>query len=175
MIDFVLLIKDLHLTCHRKSLMTNTQLNKLFMFCCVLCGVILVALQWRHHWRDSVWNHHATLTIVYSTVYSKKTLKLRVTGLCAGNSPVTGEFPAQMAINAKNVSNWWRHQGFYPYLQSLPGRHYAIVCAMLLSTRPRIRTVILIKNTISDYFVKVFVKSGIQRSSHFCSSINMTQ
>ena len=28
---------------------------------------------------------------------------------CAGNSPVTGEFPAQMASNAENVSIWWRH------------------------------------------------------------------
>ena len=40
-----------------------------------------------------------------------KTLKLRVTGLCGGNSPVTGEFPAQMASNAENVSIWWRHHG----------------------------------------------------------------
>ena len=32
-----------------------------------------------------------------------KTSKLRVTGLCGGNSPVTGEFPAQMASNAENV------------------------------------------------------------------------
>ena len=31
---------------------------------------------------------------------SKKTSKLRVTGLCAGNSPGTGEFPAQTASNA---------------------------------------------------------------------------
>ena len=37
---------------------------------------------------------------------SKKTSKLRVTGLCAGNSPGTGEFPAQMASNAENVSIW---------------------------------------------------------------------
>ena len=54
-----------------------------------------------------------SLTIVCSTVYSrrrsKKTLQLRVAGLCAGNSPVTGEFPAQMASNAENVSIWWRH------------------------------------------------------------------
>ena len=34
---------------------------------------------------------------------------LRVTGLCAENSPVTGEFPAQMASNAEKVSIWWRH------------------------------------------------------------------
>ena len=46
------------------------------------------------------------LTIVYSTVYagSKKTSKLRVTGLCVGNSPVTGKFPTQMASNAEKVS-----------------------------------------------------------------------
>ena len=38
---------------------------------------------------------------------SKKTSKLHVTGLCAGNSPVAGEFPAQMASNAENAG--WRH------------------------------------------------------------------
>ena len=32
---------------------------------------------------------------------SKKTAKLPITGFCAGNSPVTGEFPAQMASNAE--------------------------------------------------------------------------
>ena len=40
---------------------------------------------------------------------SKKTLKLRATGLCAGNSPGTGEFPAQMASDTENVSISWRH------------------------------------------------------------------
>ena len=54
-----------------------------------------------------------SLTIVFSTVLfrrrSKKTSKLRVTGLCAGNSPGTGEFPAQMASIAENVSLWWLH------------------------------------------------------------------
>ena len=29
------------------------------------------------------------------------------------NSPGTGEFPAQMARNAENVSIWWRHHDFY--------------------------------------------------------------
>ena len=32
-----------------------------------------------------------------------KTSKLRLTGLCAGNSPGSGEFPAQMASYAENV------------------------------------------------------------------------
>ena len=39
----------------------------------------------------------------------EKTSKLRATGLCVGKIPVTGEFPAQMATNAENVSIWWRH------------------------------------------------------------------
>ena len=40
---------------------------------------------------------------------SKKTSKLRVTGFCTWSSPVTGEFPVQMASNTENVSIWWRH------------------------------------------------------------------
>ena len=40
----------------------------------------------------------------------KKTSKLRVTGLCVGNSPGTGEFPAQMSSSAENVSIWWQWQ-----------------------------------------------------------------
>ena len=42
-----------------------------------------------------------SLMIVYSTVYSKKTSKLRVTGLCAGNSPGTGEFPHKGPVTRK--------------------------------------------------------------------------
>ena len=53
-----------------------------------------------------------SFAIVYPIVYSdadKKTSKLLVTGLCAGNSPGTGEFPAQMASYAENVTIWWHH------------------------------------------------------------------
>ena len=59
-----------------------------------------------------------SLTIVYSIVIQtqiKENTKLRVTGLCAGNSPGTGEFPAQMASYAENVSIWWRHHDFVGY------------------------------------------------------------
>ena len=69
------------------------------------------SFQWRHNGRDSVWNHqpHDSLLNRLFRRRSKKTSKLRVTGLCAGNSPGTGEFPAQMARYAENVSIWWRH------------------------------------------------------------------
>ena len=68
-------------------------------------------LRWRHNERDGVSNHqpHDCLLNRLFGRRLKKTSKLRVTGLCAGNSPVTGEFPAQMASNAENVSIWWRH------------------------------------------------------------------
>ena len=71
----------------------------------------VTSLQWRHYERDGVSNHlrlHC-LRNCRSRRRSKNTSKLRVTGLCAGNSPVTGEFPAQKAGYAGNVSIWWRH------------------------------------------------------------------
>ena len=68
-------------------------------------------LQWRHNGHDSVSKHqpHDCLHNHLFRRRSKKTSKLHVTGLCAGNSTVTSEFPAQMASNAENVSIWWRH------------------------------------------------------------------
>ena len=71
----------------------------------------LATLRWRHHERDSVSNHqpHDCLLDRLFRRRSKKSSKLRVTGLCAGNSPGTGEFPAQLASCAENVSIWWRH------------------------------------------------------------------
>ena len=70
-------------------------------------------LRWRHNGCDSVSNHqphHCLLNRLFRR-RSKETSKLRVTGLCVGNSPGTGEFSAQMASNAENVSIWWRHHG----------------------------------------------------------------
>ena len=71
------------------------------------------ASQWRHNGRDVVSNlqpHHCLLNRLFRR-RSKTTSKLRVTGPCAGNSPVAGEFPAQMASSAEIVSTWWRHHG----------------------------------------------------------------
>ena len=52
-----------------------------------------------------------SVSIVYLFDQAKKISKLRDAGLCEGNSPVTCEFPAQMASNAENVPIWWRHHG----------------------------------------------------------------
>ena len=73
--------------------------------CVFICNLIL--LLWHHNGHDGVWNHqphHCSLNRSFRRK-SKKTSKLLVTGLCV----VTGEFPAQMASNAENVSIWWGH------------------------------------------------------------------
>ena len=66
---------------------------------------------WRHNGRDCISNHQSYDCLLNHSFRrrSKKTSKLRVTGLYMGNSPVTGEFPAQRASNAENISIWWRH------------------------------------------------------------------
>ena len=73
-------------------------------------GNCKIALKWRHNERHGVSNHqpHDCLLNRLFRRRSKKKSKLR-TGLCAGNSPVTGEFHAQRASNAENDSTWWRH------------------------------------------------------------------
>ena len=69
----------------------------------------IVTLQWRYNGRNGISNHqphHCLLNCLFRR-WSKKIPKLYVTGLCAGNSPVTGEFPTQMT----SVSIWWRPHG----------------------------------------------------------------
>ena len=68
---------------------------------------ICITVQWRHNGRDVVSNYQCHDCLLNREIKrrSKKTSKLRVTGL------VWGEFtgPAQMASNVENVSIWWRH------------------------------------------------------------------
>ena len=82
-----------------------------------LCLSCIKPLQWRHNGHYSVSNHqpHDCLLNHLFRRISKKTSKLRVTGLCAGKSLATGEFPAQMASNVENVSIWWCHHAIKIY------------------------------------------------------------
>ena len=85
-----------------------------------------IPLLWRHNGRSSVSNHlpHGCLLNRLFRHRSKKTSKLRVTGLCAGHSPGTGEFPAQMTSNAENVFIWWRHHVIVLDLNAVFGSAY---------------------------------------------------
>ena len=67
------------------------------------CEVNLWGLRWRHNGRDSVSNHQP-LDYLFKRSFrrrSRETSKLRVTGLCAGNSPGTGEFPHKWPATRK--------------------------------------------------------------------------
>ena len=75
-------------------------------------------LQWHYNERNGVSNHRRPNRTLSRRSW-KKTSNLRVTGLCKGNSPVTGEFPAQRVSNGENVFIWWRHHGAVLYIQRL--------------------------------------------------------
>ena len=85
----------------------NTMWNEIVL----ITPVCVCTFQWRHNGNNGVLNHqpHDCLLNCLFRRRSKKTPKLRVTGICEGKSSVTGEFLAQRASNAENVSIWWRH------------------------------------------------------------------
>ena len=70
-----------------------------------------VTLQRRHNERDVVSNHqpHDCLLKRLLKAQIKENIKAPRHWPLWGNSPVTGEFSAQRASNAENVSIWWRH------------------------------------------------------------------
>ena len=63
-------------------------------------------LQWRRNERHGVSNQLRPLCLFncWFRRRSKKTSKLRVTGLCEGNSAVTGEFPHKRSVKQKMFS-----------------------------------------------------------------------
>ena len=74
-------------------------------------GEPTMTLHWRHNDHGGISNnqpHECLLNRLFRR-RSKKTSKLRLTGLCAGNSLGTGELPAQRASYTENVSILWRH------------------------------------------------------------------
>ena len=96
--------------------------------------------QWRHNGRDSASNHqpHDCLLNRLFSRRSKKTSKFRVNGLCAGNSPGTGEFPAQMASYAENVSIWWRHHGLFSLCNNCSKESICIYVNVMITSSEKI-------------------------------------
>ena len=122
---------------------STTRVSWIGCFMCFICHDIsvspsqkcahrFVVLHLSSYYNDVIMGAMASqitsLTIVYSTVYSatdEKTSKLLVTGLCEGNSPVTGDIPAQRASNAENVSIWWHHYEKLPWHVSCSSPRYS--------------------------------------------------
>ena len=90
------------------------------------------------------------LAIVYSIVdISTKTPKLCATGLCEGNSQVTGKFPAKMASNAENASIWWHHH----VIMGIP----ALVREICIVTSHKYPSPILLPAIKINWFDQVYI------------------
>ena len=130
-----------------------TVLRKQFNICEILRTHHSVPLQWRHNecYGDS---NHRRIDCLLSRLFrrrSKKTSKLRVTGLCAGNSPVIGEFPAQMASDVENVSIWWSYYDSHAPVWDLSVSSGGI-CNRFYS--PAVRTDPYLENTTAKYYIE---------------------
>ena len=74
-----------------------------------------------------------TMPLLYGR---RKTSKLRVTGLCEGNPPVTGLKPSQRDSAAENISIWWHYheqEGCYIIGSHLKTYHYHPECNFLIT------------------------------------------
>ena len=129
----------------------------------------IASLQWRHNGRDSVSNHqpHDCLLNRLFRRKSKKTSKPRVTDLCAGNSPVTGEFPAQMASNAENVFIWWRHHDHgCDYHDMNTAWHENTVRCLLCEETPPVTGWLPHRRTVMEILDGVFVVKPLKQTVH---------
>ena len=84
-------------------------------------------LQWRHNGYDDVSNHqhhHCLLNLLYRR-RSKKTSKLRVTGLCAGNSPETGDTSYLLLFTSPanqyhdDAIQWKHFPRYWPFVRGI--------------------------------------------------------
>ena len=88
--------KPWHVSCHITSDYTVYQIIEILND----SNQTPFTLLWHHNGRDGISNHqhHDCLINRISRRRSKKTSNLRVTGLCEGNSPVSGEFAHKRSV-----------------------------------------------------------------------------
>ena len=100
--------------------------------------------RYRAHYDVTVMSNHQPHDCLLNRLFrrrSKKTSKVRLTGLCEGNSPVNGEFPTQRASNTQNVSIWWRHYVISPLHILL---HFMIPVIVVTCMDPAMSRILLI-------------------------------
>ena len=84
-------------------MLVKVNLSNLYCIPDIILIVWFISLQWRHNDHDGVSNHqpHGCLLSRLFRRRSKKTSKLRVTGLCVGNSPGPVNSPHKGPVTRK--------------------------------------------------------------------------
>ena len=134
------------------------------------------SLQWRHNEPDGVSNHQSH-DCLFNRLFrrrSKKTSKLCVTGLCEGNSPMTGEFPHKGPVTRKMfpfddvIMGWFTLIPFASWflLSALPV-NYALSCSENgLVPQERIKTIFSQNKPI--FKQKNELENGVCKISAIC-------
>ena len=131
-------------------------------------------LQWRYNGRDSVSNHqpHDYLPNRLFRPRSKKTSKLRVTGLCAGNSPVTGALMFSLIcawingwVSNGKAGDLRRHRARYDVIIMLiyPAVPHGLVCSSMVFFS--IREVFTGNSVTAESGHRQYIKSVLHRFS----------
>ena len=123
--------------------------------------ILFNKLQWRHNELGDVSNHqpHDCLLSRLFRPRSKKSSKLRFTGLCEGNSPETGEIPAQRPSNAENVFIWWRHHEIFANDIAMVTHNISTTENFSAAGLPSMFPDALKKNTFYDHALKYLMKN----------------
>ena len=105
MTDMCLKVYRCHFLYARGYWLTATAATVVVVVAAAAAGIVVTyfPLHWRHNDHDSVSNHqpHGCLLNRLFRRRSKKTSKLRVTGLCAGNSPGPMNSPHKGPVTRK--------------------------------------------------------------------------
>ena len=129
-----------------------------------------------HNERDGV-SYHQNLDCLLNCLFrhrSKKTSKLRVTGLWEGNPPVTGEFPTQRANNTENVSIWWCHHDEISYFWLLNSLLFYFAKTQLFNSLRHSLTLKRLDRFFQNilYFLMLYTVSAI--FSNWSSTMNVS-
>ena len=101
-------------------------------FICSYLGGIqqqTLALLWHHNGHDGISNHWHLDCLLKRLFRADQRKQQSALSLAFVYSLVTGEFPAQRASNAKNVSIWWHHHGVvanFPMMTSSNGNIFSV-------------------------------------------------
>ena len=94
---------------------------------------------------------------------SKKTSKLRVTGLLCGEFTGIGEFPAQMASDAVDVSIWWRHLALSKYIpQKIKACTYLSIHVLISNKLYQLRRSVVFAWVLTSFYLWLFQRGDTQ-------------